>query len=103
MKQKSAPARMSTQARKYTMYGILFALPWIIGFLAFTVYPVVASLVYSFTDFNGFAIKEFVGVDNFVHFFTDEKSLKSLGNTLYMCVFSLPANIVFSLCMASLY
>lgn len=102
MKQKSAPARMSTQARKYTMYGIIFALPWMIGFLAFTVYPIIASIVYSFTDFNGFAIKEFVGVENYVRFFTDEKSLKSLWNTLYMCVFSLPANIVFSLCMALL-
>ena len=102
MKQKSAPARMSTQARKYTMYGIIFALPWMLGFLMFTVYPIIASIVYSFTDFNGFAIKEFVGVQNYVQFFTDEKSLKSLWNTLYMCVFSLPANIVFSLCMALL-
>ena len=101
MKQ-AAPAKLSTQQRKYNMYGFLFALPWLIGFLSFTVYPLVSSIVYSFTEFNGFQIKEFVGVQNYVHFFTDEKSIKSLWNTLYMCVFSLPANIIFSLCMALL-
>ncbi len=101
MKQ-AAPAKLSTQQRKYNFYGFLFALPWLIGFLSFTVYPLVSSIVYSFTEFNGFQIKEFVGVQNYVHFFTDEKSIKSLWNTLYMCVFSLPSNIIFSLCMALL-
>lgn len=102
MKQANAPAKLSTQARKYNIYGFLFALPWLIGFLSFTLYPIIASFIYSFTDFNGFVINNFVGFDNFAHFFTDEKSLKSLYNTLYMCLFSLPANIIFSLCMALL-
>ena len=32
--------------------GILFALPWIIGFGLFMAYPLIASLLYSFTSFS---------------------------------------------------
>lgn len=32
--------------------GFLFALPWILGFLLLSVYPLVMSLYYSFTEFN---------------------------------------------------
>lgn len=100
MNRASAPAKLSTQARKYQIYGVLFALPWIIGFILFTAYPMISSLYHSFTNWNGFKEGNFIGVANYVSFFTDEKNLKALYNTLYMCVFSLPANIVFSLCMA---
>ena len=40
--------------------GFLFALPWIVGFLAFSLYPILMSGYYSFTDFS--AIKEPVWV-----------------------------------------
>ena len=35
--------------RKTNLRGFLFALPWIIGFLCFSVYPLVTSLYYSTT------------------------------------------------------
>lgn len=44
--------RKLTQAQRDFRNGLLFALPWIIGFLAFSVYPLLCSLYYSFTEFN---------------------------------------------------
>ena len=32
--------------------GLLFISPWLVGFLAFNLYPALASLYYSFTDFK---------------------------------------------------
>ena len=85
MKQKSAPARMSSQARKYTMYGIVLHFRGSSGSCCVKVYPIIASIVYSFTNFNGFAIKRLCGVRNYVKF-TEAKNLNSLWNTLYMCI-----------------
>jgi multiple sugar transport system permease protein len=38
-------------ARRELAFGLLFASPWSFGFLAFTLYPMAASLYYSFTSY----------------------------------------------------
>ena len=43
---------MLTGDRKRRWLGLAFISPWVFGFLAFTVYPVVASLYYSFCDYD---------------------------------------------------
>ena len=47
---------------RYVPY--LFLLPWIIGFLGFSLYPILASLVFSFTQYNLFAAPVFNGLEN---------------------------------------
>ncbi len=42
--------KLSPSARREARLGFLFISPWIIGFLAFTLIPLVASLVFSFTN-----------------------------------------------------
>ena len=42
--------------------GILFVLPWIIGFLGFTLYPILSSLYYSFCDYSVIKEPVFTGV-----------------------------------------
>ena len=44
----------------------LFLLPFMILFFVFTVLPVLASMVLSFTDFNMVSIPSFVGIDNYI-------------------------------------
>jgi multiple sugar transport system permease protein len=49
------PKHTTTQQswhRSQLMWGWLFLSPWIIGFLIFTLMPIVVSLMLSFTDFN---------------------------------------------------
>ena len=82
--------------------GILFSLPWIIGFLLFILYPIVQSLYYSFTDFNLFQLPDFVGLENYKSIFTEDLFYKSLGNTLFMTLVGSPIYIIIGLIMAVL-
>jgi multiple sugar transport system permease protein len=80
--------------------GVLFALPWIIGFLIFQAYPILASLYYSFTDYNLFSAPVWIGLENFREMFDDERFYKSMLNTLYMTVFGVPLGLSFALVTA---
>ncbi len=43
---------LSPVVRRRLFWGLFFISPWLIGFFAFTAYPIVASFFYSFTDYN---------------------------------------------------
>ncbi len=90
------------QKRKFYIYGILFALPWIIGFFIFELYPVGASLYYSFTEFSIFQPPEFTGLENITTLLADKKFYLSLYNTAYITLVGIPLGLVYSLAMAML-
>lgn len=102
MLQHRAIKSRASKRRNHTAAGILFALPWIIGFLAFSLYPIIMSVYYSLTDFNMFQTPKFVGLENYSALFQDEKFYKSLGNTLYMTVLDTPLCLVAGLLLAVL-
>lgn len=87
---------------KTTWAGILFALPWIIGFLVFSLYPILCSAYYSFTEFNIMQAPKWVGLKNYRDLFHDAKFYKSLYNTIYMVVLATPINIIVALLLAVL-
>lgn len=76
--------KTSTQQRIHTRNGLLFSLPWMIGFLLFILYPLSASLYYSVTNYNMFQAPELVGFRNYQDLFTDHLFYKSLSNTFFM-------------------
>jgi len=76
--------------------GMLFLLPWTIGFLVFTLYPMVASFVYSFSIYHPKAPLEWVGLQNYAELFTDKLFWQSLYNTLYMVVIGVPLTLLAS-------
>jgi len=82
--------------------GLLFSSPWILGFLAFSVYPLISSLYYSLTKFNAVTAPQWVGLDNFKDIFSDPLVWKSLGNTLFMAFVSTPINLFVALLLASI-
>lgn len=95
--------RAQREARRHLRNGLLFASPWILGFLVFTLYPLLASLYYSFTSYSGLSEPRWVGLENYRFMFReDEVFWKSLGNTFYMVVVGLPAGLVASLGLALL-
>lgn len=57
--------RMGRMARGEALAGYLFASPWIVGFLAFTAGPIVASLIFSMCDYDVLHSARFVGGQNF--------------------------------------
>ncbi|RDW22194.1 spermidine/putrescine ABC transporter permease [Oceanobacillus arenosus] len=86
--------------RRTLIIGLLFASPWIIGFLIFQVYPIITSFYYSLTDYNLFSAPEWVGIENYKELFGDDKFYLSLYNTVYITVFGLIPQLAFSLVMA---
>jgi oligogalacturonide transport system permease protein len=81
--------------------GYLYILPWILGFLIFQAYPLIASFYYSFTDYAITGKPVFTGIDNYIAMFTaDPLFYTSLGNTLKFVFMSLPMKIVAALIVA---
>ena len=77
--------------------------PWIIGFLAFIVYPMFASLYYSFTNYDLLSAPSFVGVENFRFMFTkDPEFWQAMRNTLWIIAVGLPLELSFALLTAFL-
>lgn len=81
--------------------GYLYILPWILGFLIFQLYPLGASLYYSFTEYSITDTPTFVGLKNYSTIFTqDPLFYTSLGNTIKYVFMSLPMKIIAALLVA---
>jgi len=83
--------------------GYLFIAPWLAGFLGLTLYPMIMSLYYAFTDFSLLSAPEWVGWRNYSRILTaDDTFAASLKVTLLFVVFSVPLKLVFALLVAML-
>ena len=83
--------------------GLLFALPWIIGFLAFTAYPMGASLYYSLTSYDVLRPPRFIGLENFRFMLLSDNLFRLvLGNTVWFVVVGVPAGLVIAFLLANL-
>ena len=96
------PTRWSRRTRENFKQGMLFLLPWTIGFVAFTLYPMVASLIYSFSIYHTKKPLEFVGLQNYATMFTDDLFWKALQNTLYMVIIAVPFTLLLAFLCAVL-
>ncbi|MCU6795834.1 MULTISPECIES: carbohydrate ABC transporter permease [Paenibacillus] len=80
--------------------GYTFLLPNMIGFLVFICFPVIASFLMSFTDWNGFGQIEFAGLSNYTRLWGDETFRISLMNSLIMTIVSVPATLFLAILAA---
>lgn len=94
------PKKRMSGAKRNTVMGMAFALPWLIGFLCFQLYPILCALYYSLTDFNIFGKPKFVGLKNYATLLSDPKVPQSMGNTLYMVLLGLPIGLGMALLLA---
>lgn len=91
-----------TLARREALEGYLYILPWVLGFLIFTVLPMLASLYLSLTLYQIVSPPTFIGLANYTQLFTDDLFWKSLQNTFYYALIFVPLNIIGSLLCAIL-
>ncbi len=83
--------------------GILFASPWILGFLIFTAGPIITSLVLSFSEYDVLHAPSYIGLKNYTDLLTQDTVFwKSLYNTFYLTVFSVPFGIIVALGLSML-
>ena len=94
--------RVSRREAKANRDGFLFSLPWLIGFLLFSLYPIVMSAYYSFTDFSAIKDPVWVGLKNYQDLLKDKLFWQSLQNTILYVVISVPVTILVSLLLAAL-
>jgi oligogalacturonide transport system permease protein len=89
--------------KKKDRIGYLYILPWIVGFLVFQLYPILASLYYSFSEYSLIGEAEFVGFKNYIQIFTEDRDFKnSLIVTFKYVIYSLPLKLMFALFIAML-
>jgi len=91
------------QRRREALTGYLFASPWLFGFLALTLGPMLFSLYVSFTSYDIANPPHWIGLQNYQFIFQhDSDFTKALGNTLWYVTFKTPVVIVTSLFLAIL-
>ncbi|NLH99030.1 MAG: sugar ABC transporter permease [Chthonomonadales bacterium] len=94
--------RTSVRARREFWLGIAFISPWLVGFFALTLYPIVASLYYSFCEYRVLTPPRWVGLRNYIELFSDhDYFLPSLANTAFMFI-ELPIALALSVAIALL-
>ncbi|MGX9899973.1 carbohydrate ABC transporter permease [Arthrobacter sp. SA17] len=94
--------RKSRQRGVDTRAGYTFLLPWLLGFIALTVGPMISSLYLSFTNYNLFEPPKWIGLDNYITLFQDERFLQSVGVTVSYVVFGTPIKLAAALAVAML-
>ena len=83
--------------------GVAFISPWIIGFVAFTLYPLIASAYYSLTRYDVIRPARFIGLENYVELVTgDEIFYTVVGNTLYLVLVGVPLGLIVAFLLANL-
>lgn len=101
--QEGRVLRMTRNEARENIKGYAFISPYLIGFTMFIAYPMLFSLFSSFTYYNITAVQKWYGVTNFLSLFTqDDMFWKSLGNTLFYVVFSVPLVIIIAMALALL-
>jgi multiple sugar transport system permease protein len=96
--------RLAMLRDRESLTGLAFVTPWIVGFLAFSAIPMVASLVLSLTDFDPRQADEvrFVGLDNYARMASDPALIKSALVTLRFALIVVPVTLAFALGVALL-
>ena len=87
--------------KRDNLSGYLFISPWLIGFFAFTLLPLIGSFYLAFTDYNLTSAPEWIGLKNFQDmFFDDLRYWKSVKATFFYVFTAVPARLVFALAVA---
>lgn len=98
--------KQRTYAEQKALWGFLYVMPWLIGFLLFFLLPLVMSFRYSLSDIeaNSEGMKiSFIGFANYVEALTVNTSFnRTLTNSIVNMVVNVPLIVIFSLFLAVL-
>ncbi|QTH46812.1 sugar ABC transporter permease [Cohnella sp. LGH] len=83
------------------MTGYLYIAPWLAGFLLLTVWPMLQSVYFSFTNYSLLEPAQWIGFDNYRRMFMDDSSfVNSLRATLLFVFLSVPLKLGTALLIA---
>jgi multiple sugar transport system permease protein len=94
---------LTANERRRVFTGLLFVSPWLIGFLAWTIYPLISSLYYSFTRYDVLRPPVFIGLKNYVELFTSDPHFRVvIPNTFYYVGLGTPLALMTAFLLATL-
>jgi multiple sugar transport system permease protein len=100
---RARPRRLRPLALRDLRNGLLFIAPWLVGLVVFTLYPILASFYYSFTDYDIVSAPKFVGLANYQALLTtDPLFYRAVANTLFYAAVAIPLNLVVAVLIALL-
>ena len=103
LQESPRPRRAASLKRQEAVAGFIYISPWLLGFLAFTAFPFLASFYLSFTDYTVVSQPSFAGFSNYVEALSgDDLFWGSLRRTFTYAVVGVPLGILGSLACALL-
>ncbi|MGO4594492.1 carbohydrate ABC transporter permease [Leifsonia sp. 2TAF2] len=97
------PARRSRARRRRSLVTLALLAPALLGLLIFFVYPLIASVYYSFTRFDLVSPPQWIGLRNYEYLFTQDPNVwLATLNTLWFVVIWVPVKTGFALIIAGL-
>lgn len=93
---------MAIPGNKDLRDGLLFSLPFLIIFFLFMVYPLIFGLYISFFKWNILGNPSFLGLENYIGLFKDEKFYTSLWHTFQFVIITTPILLLIGFFMALL-
>jgi multiple sugar transport system permease protein len=94
---------MSKGETRSLITGLLFVSPWLLGFLIWTLYPLLSSAYYSFTRYDLIKPPIWIGLGNFKEIFTDDPRFWTVVyNTIFYVGISVPLGVAVAFLLASL-
>jgi len=98
--------KQRTYTQQKAIWGFLYVLPWLLGFIFFFLIPLISSLRYSLSKITANAqgmIIEFIGIKNYVEALTINTSFnRTLTESIINMVINVPLIVIFSLFLAVL-
>lgn len=94
---------LSNWERRRLYSGLLFVSPWLVGFVLFVAYPIIASLYYGFTYYDIIRPPQWLGLDNYVELFVRDRLFRiALYNTTYYVLLAVPSGLAVAYALALL-
>jgi ABC-type sugar transport system permease subunit len=94
-----------TRPQREAGIGLLFLSPWIIGFILFKALPILAALIFSFTDFQMLRPREteFIGLANYARFLGDTIAGANLFGSFSYFLLTVPLEMIVAFILAAIF
>lgn len=100
--QRVSQQTLPHKKRRQINAGYVFLTPWMLGLALLTLGPMIASLYFSFTDFDLFGAPGWVGFDNYARMLEDPRFASAVKVTLKYVAFAAPLKLILALAVALL-
>lgn len=99
MREKGSYKVLSSTSNNEKIAYIMIA-PFFIFFLTFVIVPIFTNFYYSFTNYDLYKTRDFIGFRNYIDLLSDNLFLRSASNTLFYAIFSVIVLVIIGIIFA---